>query len=78
MAQINENTFSKKDRDRYSIHEKIDSSYSIFSIDGEKFFQIDMYGKSDREIPGKVSQTIQFDKTVAEKIVDILKNEFKI
>jgi len=78
MAQINENTFSKKDRDRYSIHEKIDSSYSIFSIDGEKFFQIDMYGKSDREIPGKVSQTIQFDKTVAKKIIDILKNEFNL
>ena len=76
MAQINENTLSKKDRDRYSIHEKIDSSYSIFSIDGEKFFQIDMYGKSDREIPGKVSQTIQFDKVIAKKIVEILKNEF--
>ena len=76
MAQINENTFSKKDRDRYSIHEKIDSSYSIFSIDGEKFFQIDLYGKSDREIPGKVSQTIQFDKVIAKKIVEILKNEF--
>jgi len=78
MAQINENNFQEKNKERNSVQEKVNSSYSIFHINGEKYFQIDMYGSSERQISGKVSQTIQFDKSAAEKIVEILKREFNI
>jgi hypothetical protein len=78
MAQINEDKFVKKERERYTIHDKIDSTYSIFNKDGEKYFQIDMYGRSSREMPGKISQSIQFDKVIAKKIVEILKKEYNL
>ena len=29
-------------------------------VDGEKYFQLDTYGKSEREMPEKISQTIQY------------------
>lgn len=35
--------------------------------------QIDTYGKNDREIPGKESQSIQFDKERTKVLVDLLK-----
>ena len=35
--------------------------------------QIDTYGKNDREIPGKESQSIQFDEERTKVLVDLLK-----
>ena len=78
MAQIDINNFEKKIKEKNSIQGKINSSYSVFDINGEKYFQIDMYGSSDRQIPGKTSQTIQFDKNAAKKIIEILSKEFNI
>jgi len=76
MAQIDINNFESKNKERINIHDKIYSSYSFFEKGNEKYFQIDTYGSSEREIPGKVSQTIQFDKNVARKIVEILRKEY--
>ena len=53
-------------------------TYSVFEIDGQKYFQIDTYGKSDREIPGKISQTIQLDKECAKFLVEKLRKEFDL
>jgi len=78
MAQIDINSFEKKIKEKNSIQEKINSSYSVFDINGEKYFQIDTYGSSDRQILGKTSQTIQFDKNVAKKIIEILSKEFNM
>ena len=78
MAQIDINNFEKKIKERNNVQEKIISSYSVFDINGEKYFQIDTYGSPDRKILGKISQTIQFDKDVAKKIIEILSKEFNI
>ena len=78
MAQIDLNNFQKKLKERNSIQEKINASYSAFDINGKRYFQIDTYGSFDRQISGKVSQTIQFDKDVAFKIIELLKSEFNI
>jgi hypothetical protein len=48
--------------DRNSIHDEIDASYTVFENDGRVFVQIDSYGRDERAILGKKSQTIQFDR----------------
>jgi len=57
-------------------HQEIHATYCIVENEGEKFFQIDTHGKSDRENPNQTSQTIQFDKNIAKKLVSILIDEF--
>jgi len=76
MAKIK--NFKKCERDRYSTHDEIDAEYFSFERDGLRLFQIDMYGREKREIPGKTSQTIQLDKDAAVLLISILKKEFKL
>ncbi len=44
---------------------------------GVRVFQINSYGSSDREIPDKLSQTLQFDRRSAQQLFDALAFEFK-
>ena len=69
--------FQSKAMDRNSIHDEIEASYTVFERDGRTFIQLDSYGRGDRQIPGKKSQTIQLDKNGAEQLVGILKQAFK-
>lgn len=66
----------QKNMDRNSIHEEIEASYTVFERDGRTFVQIDSYGRTDREIPGKKSQTIQLDEIGAAQLYSILKSSF--
>lgn len=51
--------------------------YKVFSQDGQKrILQIDTLGSEAREIPGKVSQTIQLSVESAEALWLILGKEF--
>ena len=76
MAQIDINKIEKLSKDRKTIHEKVYTTYSSFDSDGSHYVQLDTYGRSDREIPGKISQSIQFDRETAIYLVDLLKREF--
>ena len=60
------------------IHDKVYTTYTVFDAAGNRYVQIDTYGKIDRENPEKISQSIQFDKQTAEFLVDLLKKEFDI
>ena len=68
--------FEEKRRDRQSIHDAIDATYSVFERDGVRFVQIDTYGRAEREVPGKVSQSLQFDEQSARALFDILRDAF--
>jgi hypothetical protein len=70
--------FKEKRRDRQSIHDAIEASYSVFERDGRTFVQIDTYGRDSREIPDKVSQSIQLDEKSARELLDILQDVFQI
>jgi hypothetical protein len=48
----------------------------VFGQDERLVLQIDTYGSLERKIPGKKSQTIQFDRISAEQLFKILKDEF--
>ena len=78
MAQIDINKIEKLTKDRNTIHDKVYTTYSSFDSYGTHYVQIDTYGRSDRELPVKISQSIQFDKETAAYIVNLLKREFDL
>jgi hypothetical protein len=49
----------------------------VFSTeDNTRILQIDTYGSSDRQLPGKQSQTIQFGPEAAAQLFRILKDTY--
>ena len=70
--------FKAAEMSRNSVHDEISATYSTFVHKGEKFLQIDSYGREEREVPGKKSQTVQLDAEGAKALVAILKLEFRI
>jgi hypothetical protein len=69
-------TFTRKDRDRITLHDEIEATYTTFERDGRFLLQIDTYGRASRQIPGKQSQTIQLDERGAKALFAILRREF--
>lgn len=78
MAQINLENIKRIDKNRNSIHDKVYTTYTIFEADGNKYIQLDTYGRIDRENPEKISQSIQLDQKTAEFLVNLLVKEFEI
>lgn len=76
MAQINLEKFKKLEKERNTVHSKVLATYSVFDAYGEKYFQIDTYGNSDRETPDKISQSFQLNRTTAEYLVNLIIKEF--
>ena len=76
MASINWSQSEKLEKQRHTIHEEVDASYSIFEKNGSKYFQIDTYGSSNRTLTNKVSQSIQLDQNSVKELVALLKKEF--
>ena len=69
--------FEEIRRDRQLIHDAIDASYSVFERDVRTFVQIDTRGRAEREMPGKISQSLQFNEKSAREFIDLLKDAFK-
>lgn len=78
MAQIDINRIEKLNKERNTIRDKAYTTYSSFDSYGRHYVQIDTYGRSDREQPRKISQSIQLDKETASYLVDLLKREFDL
>lgn len=78
MAQINLSKIKRIDKQRNVIHAKVFSTYCVFEDCGEKYIQIDTYGNSDREMPEKISQSLQLDKATAKFLVNLLTKEFDL
>jgi hypothetical protein len=58
--------------DRHRVHEEIAGSFAVFELDGKTYLQISTYGSSNRQIPDKVSQVIQFGPDGIAQLKDIL------
>ncbi len=76
MAQLDLNNIEKLDKARSTVHDKVYTTYTCFEQYGDKYVQIDTYGKSDRDMPGKISQSVQFNKETAKFLVELLIKEF--
>ena len=59
MAQLDLNNIKKLDKARNMLHEKVYTTYTCFEQYGDKYVQIDTYGKSDRDIPGNLIKILQ-------------------
>ncbi len=78
MAGINKEHLIRTDKERNYVHKNVQATYTVFEVEGKKYFQIDTFGREERKIPGKTSQSIQFDRETAEYLLDLLKREFNI
>lgn len=78
MALITKENLTKVDKERNCIHNKVRATYSVFTGDGNKYFQIDTYGSPNRELKGKISQSIQLNKESAEELIKLLTDTFEI
>lgn len=63
-------------KERNTVHDLVNATYDIFELEGEVFFQLDTYGRTSREIPGKISQSIQLDRETAKYIIKLLADAF--
>lgn len=76
MAQIRLDDIERIEKARNVLHEKVYTTYTSFEKNGQKYFQLDTYGTSSREIPEKVSQSFQLDENAARFLVKLLIEEF--
>ena len=76
MAQISLDSIKRIEKYRNTIHDKVYTTYTTFEADGEKYVQIDTYGRIGSENPEKISQSFQFDRATAEFLVNLLSEEF--
>ncbi len=54
-------------------HTETKGGWSIQGQDGEKFIQINTVGSDDRQIEGKVSQTLRLTKEAIEQLAELAK-----
>lgn len=78
MAQIDFQQLKRVEKQRNNVHEKVIGTYTIFKKDGEKYLQIDTYGRTEREMPEKISQSFQVNRENAKQLVNLLIREFEI
>lgn len=78
MAQINLNNIKRIEKQRNTVHDEVYSTYSVFEIDGERYVQLDTYGRVGRENPEKLSQTIQLNRDTAKFLAELLSREFEL
>lgn len=75
MALVKDIKKGFKDRD--SIHKTTECNYFIvYNKKGEKFLQLDTYGTADRELAGKLSQSMQFSPEAIKQLKELLAKEF--
>jgi hypothetical protein len=70
-------TMSKTSKDRQSVHRETECSFSTFSDElGQVYLQLDTFGSKARKMPGKESQSIQFDRRAALQLRDLINEIF--
>jgi hypothetical protein len=70
MARID--ILEEKEPLRTSVHSPVAATFDIFEKEGVTFLQIDTYGSDERQITGKITQSIQFGNEGLTKLRQIL------
>lgn len=66
----------KLESHRHFVHEPVDCGYRVFTEGGSTYLQLDTYGSSGRQIPGKTSQSLQLDGSVAAQLKRLIEETF--
>lgn len=78
MALITKDNLKKIDKDRNSVHSKTKATYTVFTSEGKKYFQIDTYGSNAREMKDKISQSVQIDEDMAKELIKLMIDTFDL
>ena len=78
MAKVDIRKIKKIAKDRNTVQDEVSATYTVFEKFGEKYFQIDTYGRGDRIETEKASQIIQLDEASAKELIKLLVKEFEI
>ena len=76
MALINRDSFERIEKERNSVYDKVAATYKTFTINENRYLQIDTYGRLTRKDKNKVSQSIQIDEGTAKELYDVLRKTF--
>jgi predicted RNA-binding protein len=68
--------FELKDLDRQAAHDDVATTVSLIEVNGEKMIQIDTYGSANRQMPGKVSQSLRLTKDVFDRLSELAQKHF--
>ena len=74
MALISNFVAGRMDRAR--LHDEVEATYFTHDTDGRKLVQINTSGRTSRENPEKISQTIQLDENSGRQLFQILRDHF--
>ncbi|MGV9250836.1 hypothetical protein [Streptomyces sp. NPDC003697] len=74
MALIKE--FQTTSSDTQRVHGPVICGYRSFTSGGRRILQLDTYGSTDRQIPDKISQSIQLDADGARELLRIIAESF--
>ena len=72
MARIDITKMSRLEKQRNTVHDEVSATYTVFVKDNKRFFQIDTYGRAERDMPEKISQSIQMDEGSVSALIDLL------
>ena len=65
------------EKQQQRLHGPTDCCASVVQTsDGARYLQLDTFGSADRKIPGKVSQSIQFDAVAAAQLKALIAEVF--
>ena len=76
MARIDVKKMNRLEKQRNTVHDEVSATYTVFMKDDKRYFQIDTYGRAERDMPEKISQSIQLDEGSVVALVDLL-NEIR-
>lgn len=68
--------FAPSSSERHTRHSECDCGWRVTERDGVQVVQLDTYGSTERKIAGKVSQSLQLDRSGAKDLVEILRSAF--
>lgn len=74
MARID--AFRQVTLDRPTEHDPTICEVSSYELGGKRFLQLNTTGRSSRENPGKISQSIQIDEAAAKMLLTLLHDAF--
>jgi len=69
-------SFTEKKPERDSRHTDAEATWYVGGVGDTRFLQIDTYGSSDRQIAGKVSQSIRLDARAARDLRALIDRAF--
>jgi len=55
---------------------EVECGWAITERGGRRLLHLETYGSSSRQIPGKISQSLQLDETAARKLRDLIDQAF--